>query len=490
MTVGMLALIPFFIGQAATGVDFSPLGAVPRPFMTGSPPLSTSINPWVGIALELIVLGLLMGGLRLYQRFGGLPAETSRKLFHIGGGLTTLTFPWVFAQPWPVIVLTAVTIPLLLSLKYVRVLKAGLGAVLYSVDRQSFGEVYFPLSVCLLFVLANGNALLYSIPILILALADTAAAVTGVRYGRTHYTAAGGEKSVEGSAMFFAVAFASVLVPLQLFSTTGRVEVLIIAVVLGLLVMMAEAIAWWGLDNLFIPLSAFLLLRMLLHMDPDALLVQLAVTGGLSITALLWRRHTTLNGGALIGAILGAYLIWTLGGWQWLLVPLALFMSYTALLPRTTLDAKRLINLMAIASVTSAGLFWLFLYRFTAHAELFYPFTIAFAAHLALIGTVRHKYAVPKVQAPRLLFSNIAKGWLVLAIAYLVFDGVGVAYVMHALLGLLGISLAAVAFYLTQPDLASFPRDAARWRLEAVCAGAGSLAGLVPLLALGLGLAP
>jgi phytol kinase len=221
-------------------------------------------------------------------------------------------------------------------------------------------------------------------------------------------------------------------------------------------------------------------------MELDALVVQLAVVSVLSVTALLWRRHTTLNGGAIVGAILGAYLIWTLGGWQWLLVPLIVFMSYTTLLPKTSLDTKRLINLMAIASVASAGLFWLFLYRFTGRAELFYPFTIAFAAHLPLIGMVRHTVAAPKVSVARLLMVNIAKGWLVLAVAYLVADHLTLAFVAHTLLGLLGIAVAAAAFYLTQPNLANFPRDTARWRREALCAGAGSLAGLVPVLLAGL----
>lgn len=441
------------------------------------------INPWLGIALELVILMALMAGLRLYQRFGQLAPESSRKLFHIGGGLTTLTFPWIFAQPWPVIVLTGVTIPTLLALKYVRVLRSGLGAVLYRVERRSFGEVYFPLSVCLLFVLARGDALLYSIPILILALADTAAAVTGVRYGRTHYAAADGEKSVEGSAMFFVVAFASVLVPLQLFGSAGRAETLIIATVLGLLVMMAEAVAWWGLDNLLIPLCAFVLLRMLLGMDLHALLVQLAVTSVLSATALLWRRHTTLNGGALVAAILGAYLIWALGGVQWLLVPLVVFLSYTTLLQKTALDARRLIDVTAIASVAGAGFVWLFLYRLTGQAVLFYPFSIAFAAHLALIGLVRHKHVMPGVATARLLLVNIAKGWGVLAMAFLVVDGPTLAFAAHALLGLLGIGLAALVFYRTQPNLTAYPRDGGRWRREGVCAGAGSLAGLLPMLA-------
>jgi phytol kinase len=445
-----------------------------------------SVNPWLAMAVELAVLVGLMVALRVIQRRGGISAESSRKLYHISGGLTTLSFPWVFTSPWPVVALTAITIPTLLTLKYVRALKGNLGAVLYSVERKSFGEVYFPLSVCLLFILADGNALLYSIPILILAFADTVAAVIGVRYGRMVYETTDGHKSTEGSAAFFVVAFLSVLVPLLLFSDTGRVEVLGISVVLGLLVMMAEAIAWRGLDNLFIPLSSFFLLKTLLRLDARALLVELLVTAVLSGIAFFWRSRTTLNGGAIMAAILGAYLIWALGGWQWLLVPFAVFMTYTTLLHKTTLDAKRTISTQAIFSVAAVGLLWLFFSRSLSRPEFFYPFTIAFAAHLPIIGMVRHRYAVPDVAPARLLASNIVRGWLVLAVAYLVFDGPTLIFVLHALVGLAGITLAALAFYVTQPDLAGYPTDWPRWRREAVCAGVGSLAGLLPLAALAL----
>ena len=225
------------------------------------------LNMWLGMAIELAVLAILLGGLSLYQRWRPLSPETSRKLFHIGGGLTTLTFPWVFASAWPIVLLVLITIPSLLALKYIRTFKGNLGSVLYRVDRKSFGEIYFPLSVCLLFVFAHGNALLFIIPILILTLADPVAAVIGGHYGRLCYVVTKGQKSVEGSAAFFLVAFPSVLIPLLLFTATGHVEAVLISALVGLLVMIAEAVAWEGLDNLFIPIVGFFLLATLLHLN-------------------------------------------------------------------------------------------------------------------------------------------------------------------------------------------------------------------------------
>jgi phytol kinase len=244
-----------------------------------------NLNAWLGIAVELLLLTILLGGLALYQRQRTLSPELSRKLFHIGGGLSTLTFPWIFASTWPIVLLTLVTIPALLTLKYIRMFQGNLGAVLYRVDRVSLGELYFPLSVCLLFVLTSTHPLLFLIPVLVLTLADPAAAVIGSRYGHLRYTLVKGSKSVEGSAAFFLVAFACVLFPLLALTHSDPGQVASVAALVGLLATLAEAVAWEGLDNLFIPLFTGLLLARLWQLNPPFLLLDLGLT--LSLLAIV-----------------------------------------------------------------------------------------------------------------------------------------------------------------------------------------------------------
>jgi phytol kinase len=272
-------------------------------------------NPWVGMGIEVMLLFTLMGALRLCQRRYALSPEASRKLFHVGGGLTTLAFPWLFHEIWPVLVLAPLTIGLLLALKYVRRLRGGLGRVLYAIERRSRGEIYMPLGITLVWALSAGNTLLYVVPVLALTLADPAAALIGMRYGRLRYTSVDGEKSVEGSLAFFAVAFLSAQVPLLLFGGTARPATLLIALDVALLAMIAESVAWRGLDNLFIPLVSFLLLKTLLPLHLPALAAQLVVTSALAAFALFWHRRMARNRGALVGATLGAYLVWVLAGW-------------------------------------------------------------------------------------------------------------------------------------------------------------------------------
>ena len=245
------------------------------------------LNPWLGMTLELSTLILLMVVIHVYQHASNLAPETSRKLFHLGGGLTTLALPWMFADVWPVLLLTAVTIPTLLALKHVQRLRNGLGDVLYGVTRPSLGEVYFPLSACLLFVLAHDQPLLYIVPLLLLTLADPAAAIVGSRFGSLQYVTRDGHKSLEGSLAFFTVALFGTSGALVLAGTTTNVAVPGVALTLALLLTLVEAISWRGLDNLLIPLTGFIFLRSLLASDLTALLVSVlliaAILGAITI---------------------------------------------------------------------------------------------------------------------------------------------------------------------------------------------------------------
>ena len=129
---------------------------------------------------------------------------------------------------------------------------------------------------------------------LTLALADAGAALIGKRYGTLHYVTGDGEKTVEGSAAFLIVALLSTQVPLLLFTGTGRAESLVIALTLALLVMLLEAIAWRGLDNLFIPLGAFFLLKSFLRMDLTALVVCLGIAVVLVMLSALFRPRRAI----------------------------------------------------------------------------------------------------------------------------------------------------------------------------------------------------
>lgn len=219
------------------------------------------VQTLLNMLLVIVVFVGLLVVLRLYKRNHSVHPETSRKLFHVSMGLFVLTLPLLFATVWPVVILSALTILMMIALRTVASLKDKLGSVICGVKRRSLGEIYFPLGVGSVFCLSNGDRVLYSVPILILALADAAAALVGVRYGRLRFRAMDGYKSVEGSIAFFAVSFASVFLSLRLFGGAGQMEAALMAFALSFILMIVEALAWRGLDNALIPLCGFFLLK-------------------------------------------------------------------------------------------------------------------------------------------------------------------------------------------------------------------------------------
>jgi phytol kinase len=441
------------------------------------------INPWLGMGAVLAALGGLTAGLRFWQVRGGPHPELVRKLLHMGMGLVTLSFPWVFASAWPVVLLAVLAVAGLLLLRL-----TPLGAVLSAVKRPSFGEVYFPVAVAVLFVLyaaadwrpADHRLVLYLVPVLLLAIADAAAALIGVGYGRYHYATSDGAKSAEGSVAFYMSAFFCVHVPLLLLTGVGRPETLLIALLLAWLATMFEAVAWRGLDNLALPLVSYLLLSAYLDMNVPRLLIRVAVTVLLMAFLVLYRRRTTLVGSAMLGAYLVGYVCWAVGDWPWLLAPLGLFLTYTRFSPKEWRAPVQVHNIHAVVCVAGPGLVWLFLAQMRERPDYLLPYTITFAGHLAVAGVARLKCDYPRLRDARVVPGCIAAAWAIEFALYLAAAGVSGATVLGAAAGLVGTAVVAGAFYLTQPRLDDCPTDTPRWLRQAVAAGVGSLVGLLP----------
>ena len=178
--------------------------------------------------------------------------ELVRKLFHIGGGVTRPVAAVAVRHDAPVLPGRGAD-GMFAALRLVGRLRRGVGRCC-SGGARTAGEFCYLASMALLFWLSDGDRLLYSVPLLMLALGDTFAALVGKQYGKLPLRMAATRKSYEGAAAFFLTAFFCVHVPVLLSGATGRLESLLVAAGVGLIVMMAEAAAWWGLDNLVIPL--------------------------------------------------------------------------------------------------------------------------------------------------------------------------------------------------------------------------------------------
>jgi len=255
------------------------------------------------------------------------PAEWTRKLIHSGTGLIAMTFPWVFARLETLLVLGAVTGAVLLAAR-----RTGRLRSLFGIERGSWGELYFPLAVLLLFALGRERPLFYAISLAALVVCDALAAVLGRSYGRHAYRVTTDRKSLEGSAVFLLSAFLVFHLPLLLAGGADPLGSVLIGAQLALLVASFEAISGRGTDNLVVPLATYYLLVKLTANTTEGIALQLVAQLAILALALgvAWRtRFLSLSGA--VAAHLVLYAAFSLGGPAWIVAPLLTLGAFLAL---------------------------------------------------------------------------------------------------------------------------------------------------------------
>jgi phytol kinase len=425
----------------------------------------------LGIIAVLGAAVAMLLALRVYKKFSPSDPEWFRKLAHIGTGLMAASFPWVFSSRTPVLIVCGSSVLLLLGMKHLAPLRRHFSGVLDGVDRESHGEIYFPLSIAILFSLANGQKLVYTIPVLVLTFADTVAALTGEHYGKHGYDGIGGQKSMEGSISFFTAAFFTVHVGLLLFTEIGRAETLLISLDIALVVMLLEAIAWRGLDNIFIPLGVYMLLRMYMEMPLPMLWHRFLVAVFLLIFVTIYRSRTTLQGSAMLAAALVLYASWAIGGWNWLIAPAILLGAYTLFFPDKLFDEDRTHNVFAVISVASSGMAWLFVsHEWRVHGLLF-VYTLGYALHLAVLGWTLRCLRRPEENVRGTAPLLVAKCWLLMFLPYVLMQRVTRLSLFQAAIALPACAAAFTVFCLLEPrSQGMYSVSSARWLRQACIA--------------------
>lgn len=446
-------------------------------------------NTWPAMAACLGGFLLLFAVIQVCARSGLASPEGTRKMMHAGSGALTLTFPFLFRDVWPVLLLTSAAALLIGSVRFLPPLRRRMGRAVSGVERTTLGELYFPVSVAFLFWLTQGqDPLLFVIPILVLTLADATCAIVGVRYGLTRYE--GGSKSLEGSVAFAAVAFLCVHVPLLLWSPVGRAESLLIAATLALLVMLLEGSAWRGLDNLFIPIGGYFLLRVYVGLEVEQLTARLAVAVALVVFVVIARRSTTLEDDSLVAGAFLCYVAWALMGWRWLVPPLAIFIGYRWLSPVTAGNSRRMHGVPAVLSVWAPAAGWLAMAHGRADPALLFPYMVVFAAHLAMFGSSRLAYEYPTRDLAPLVWRAVLASGVIVLVPHFASVGFRMPDVLTSGLALTAIGLGAVLFVGAQPDIRNTRQDARRWVVQAGAAGVASVAGWIGQTAVSRVVAP
>ena len=348
---------------------------------------------WCSILFVSIIMIVALLIIKLIEKKSNIDGELKRKLFHITMGLVVLTFPHIFHNRNSVIIIGTISILLFIIMKHTS-LKKSLGTILYSVNRESWGEIFFAIAVVLIFYWSNGDKITYSIPILILTFADSAAALIGKKYAKNSLSQLNEDKkSLEGSFMFFIVAFMLTLVPLLLYTDVGREETLIISAIVGFNVSLIEMISHSGNDNLLIPLTTYAFL--ITHMGQDATMLKnnLIIIGIIFILVNIANKIKAWSKLALIEALVIGYLTIILYGPFAIFAPLILFLTCMRFPKMKEIEKGNLYDARIIETNLLIGIaICVIATILDLKKELFMIYSLCYSMHLSINTFVRFKY--------------------------------------------------------------------------------------------------
>lgn len=369
------------------------------------------IIEWKSILLIIAIIFVMLLIIKIVDKKKKLNGEVKRKLFHTSMGIAMLLLPHIFTSTLSVGILGIIALIILYFLKNSK-LKNSLGTILYDIDRESLGEIFFVISVFSIFYLSKGDKILYSIPILILTFADSTAALIGKNYGKNNLSQFNEDtKSLEGSFMFFMVAFMATLVPILLYTNVGREETLIISAIVGFNVAMVEMISHSGNDNLLIPLTTFAFVSTHVIYDLHTLRMHLVFFVVIFLLVTIANRVKALSKLAIVEAIVVGYLTAILYGGYAIAPPLILLMTVMRL-PKKRPNEKeniydaRIIETNVLIPIAICGFVAITGWK----KEFFMIYATVYAMHLIVNTFVRLKYYINLSEIDSILIS-IAKGF-------------------------------------------------------------------------------
>lgn len=243
----------------------------------------------------------------------GLNVEITRKFVHFAGAFVTINFPFIFKTHWAVLILAVLFCGVMLITK-----KTGTLQSVHAVERKSYGAIYHPIAIYICFVYSQflHQPWFYVISILILAVSDAFAALVGKNYGMNEYIVeVGSKKTMEGSFTFFLTSFLITHLILLLTTTVGKVESVLVALLIAIIITIFESVSLKGADNLFIPIGTMFILSKNIQPTVEGITFQLVVLIAFLISYLvimLPYKRIGFSGVVLLGLI--NYIIWTLLG--------------------------------------------------------------------------------------------------------------------------------------------------------------------------------
>ena len=188
-----------------------------------------------------------------------LKGEFARKFVHVLAATFAAFWP-LFVPRVYIVFLSLVFIAVLIIVKRLKLFKS-----IHSVQRATYGEIWYALSIGAMAVLFKDNAV-YAIAIMHLAWADGLAAVTGVglNHKAGNFRFFGSKKSLAGTFTFIVVSFILNVIYWTSFAHFSITEIYSSAVIYSFLssfiLAFTELLSPSGSDNVIVPLMSGTLL--------------------------------------------------------------------------------------------------------------------------------------------------------------------------------------------------------------------------------------
>lgn len=270
----------------------------------------------IGSALIVAAIFLLLVGIgELLRGTGACSQEATRKFVHFTGGIVSLSFAYVFSSHWTVLGLGFVFMTLMTTTK-----KLGMLQSVHGIKRKSSGDILHPLAIYLTFYITSymEKPYFYLISIAVLSVSDALAALIGISYGFKVYNVEEENKSIEGSFIFLLSTFLIVHLGLLLLTSVGRMECVLSALLISVLVTCFEAISLGGADNIFIPFGTLFIIMKITTKPIPEIIMQLCSIGMIFLTTYLFGNISgRLGHSGIIGVALAGYAAWSLVSPEW-----------------------------------------------------------------------------------------------------------------------------------------------------------------------------
>ncbi len=276
--------------------------------------------------------------------------------------------PLLFDTTWPVVALLLIALALMGWLRLPQVRSTGMGKAVHAVERRSWGDIWLALAIGFVFLQAGDEYIFYALPLAIITLSDTAAALTGSAYGRRRFAVEDGVKSWEGVVAFFMVSVIVAMAMLLLLTDAPRINVVVLAFAIAAFGAVVEAVSWRGLDNLFVPICLQFFIKGYLFAEPMALALIALQFGVALIAVALVARQLDLSVHASRAFVIAIFLFLGAGGPYGAAVPMVAIAAHLIARRRPCASPHR--DLDFIATLCGAALIWYFAGEVTGPSAL------------------------------------------------------------------------------------------------------------------------